>query len=200
MMSKRDKRYLAAVAAVMLAAGLICTGMDAAEERTVQAAKAEPVPAYAVVVVPPQMPEVDLGAKEDPAEDAVVVAALEASGYLRDDVPMSYELQATLHDACAEHGVPYALALGVIQVESNFRPDADGGECYGLMQLHTDYFPAGLSPEDNIRAGVAYLGELLERYGDAGAALTAFNAGHDTGDRTYAEAVLAAADGWRDLR
>ncbi len=190
-MKERDKRYLAAAAAAMLAAGLICTGMDAAEERAVQAVTVEPVPAYAVVVVPPQ-PE----PAEDPAEDDLVVEQLKASDYLRDDVPMSYELQAVLHDACEEYGVPYELALGVIQVESNFCADADGGSCYGLMQLNTGFFPAGLEPGDNIRAGVKFLGELLDRYRDAGAALTAYNAGHDTGNRRYAKAVLRAAEGW----
>lgn len=37
------------------------------------------------------------------------------------------------------------------------------------------------------------LGELLNRYGDIATALTAYNAGYDTGSGTYANAVLVAA-------
>lgn len=114
-------------------------------------------------------------------------------------IPLSVELQAVLREACAEHGVPVELALSVIQVESNFQPEAVSPEgCYGLMQLNPKYFPAGLSPEDNLRAGIGHLGRLLERYGDVAAALTAYNAGYDTGGRTYAGAVLAAAEWWTD--
>lgn len=112
-------------------------------------------------------------------------------------IPLPAELQEVLREACAEHGVPVPLALGVIQVESRFQPDAVSQEgCYGLMQLNPKYFPADLSPADNLRAGVEYLGQLLEEHGDTAAALTAYNAGHDTGSRTYAGAVLAAAEGW----
>lgn len=113
-------------------------------------------------------------------------------------IPLSAELQVVLFDACAEHGVPVPLALGVIQVESRFRPDAVSPEgCYGLMQLNPKYFPDKLSPADNLRAGIEHLGRLLGEHGDPAAALTAYNAGHDTGSRTYADAVLAAAEGWK---
>lgn len=112
-------------------------------------------------------------------------------------IPLSAELQAVLREACEEADVPVALALGVIEVESRFQTDAVSLEgCYGLMQLNPKYFPDKLSPVDNLREGVAYLGQLLERYGDLGAALTAYNAGHDTGRREYANAVLDAAARW----
>ena len=46
--------------------------------------------------------------------------------------------------------------------------------------------------------GMDYLGYQLECYnGDLEAALTAYNAGHDTGARGYARAVLEAAENWR---
>ena len=68
--------------------------------------------------------------------------------------------------------------------------------CYGLLQINPQYFPSGLTPAENIEAGMEYLGSLIDRYGDLGAALTAYNAGSDTGDRTYASAVLEAAEKW----
>lgn len=114
-------------------------------------------------------------------------------------VPLPEELQIVLRDACEEYGVELAMALGVIEVESGFKPDIVNpiSGCYGLMQLNPRYFPADLPHGENIRQGVAYLGQLLERYGDEAAALTAYNAGHDTGSRKYAGSVLAAAEKWR---
>lgn len=111
-------------------------------------------------------------------------------------IPLSPELQTALHEACREADVSVALALGLIEAESRFDPQADNGQCYGLCQLNRDYFPDKLSPADNLRAGIAYLGRLLDRYGDPAAALTAYNAGHDTGARGYADAVLKAAEQW----
>jgi len=113
------------------------------------------------------------------------------------DIPLSPELQGALRQACDIYQVPECLALGLIEVESRFDPDADNGQCYGLCQLNRDYFQDKLSPADNIRAGVEYLGRLLKQYGDMAAALTSYNAGHDTGYRGYANAVLAAAERWR---
>ena len=117
----------------------------------------------------------------------------------REDVPLSAELQEVLWDACQEHEVEYALALGLIETESSFNPEAVSYVgCYGLMQLNPDYFPADLSPAENIQYGVALIAEKLDQYaGNVGAALTAYNAGHDTGNREYAEKVMAAAERWR---
>ena len=111
--------------------------------------------------------------------------------------PLSDELYIILLDACEESGVEVPLALGVIEVESGFDVDAvSPAGCYGLMQLNPEYFPSGLTAGENIRTGTEYLGSLLDRYGDTGAALTAYNAGHDTGDREYAEKVIGAAERW----
>ena len=64
-------------------------------------------------------------------------------------------------------------------------------------QLNRDYFPSDLPAGENIRYGMEYLGRLLAQYDTIEAALTAYNAGHDTGSRVYANAVLAAAEKWR---
>lgn len=116
----------------------------------------------------------------------------------RVDVPLEAELQEAVWDACQEHNVEYELVLGLIEVESTFHTDAVSCVgCYGLMQLNPQYFPTDLSPADNVRYGVAYLAEKLDQYaGDIGAALTAYNAGHDTGSREYTEKVVAAAEKW----
>ena len=107
------------------------------------------------------------------------------------------ELQAALYAACEEHDVPVALVLGLIQVESGFDVDAVSNRgCYGLMHLNPKYFPEDLPPVDNLWAGITWLSCLLGQYEDTCAALTAYNAGYDTGDRTFAQAVMAEAECW----
>ena len=112
------------------------------------------------------------------------------------DVPLTDEELATLLEACEAGHICPSIGLGLIQVESSFRADAlnERSGCYGYCQLNPQYFHTGLSPVDNIRTGIEYLAYQLERYdGDLEAALTAYNAGYDTGDRTYATKVLEAA-------
>ena len=87
--------------------------------------------------------------------------------------------------AAKEHKVDPALIAAVIKVESNGHPHAVSRKgARGLMQL----MPATarrlgvkspFDPRDNIRGGVAYLGELAERFGDTNAELilAAYNAG-----------------------
>lgn len=114
-----------------------------------------------------------------------------------ESIPLDKQLQKAVFDAARENGVDYFTALGLIQVESDFRVDAVSScGCYGLMQLHTEWFPSGLSPDENVRAGMEYLGQLLETYqGDVQAALRAYNNGYDDGDRAYSTVVLIVADG-----
>lgn len=115
------------------------------------------------------------------------------------DVPLTDEEMDALLEACDAGHIHPAIGLALIQVESNFRADAINPHsgCYGYCQLNPAYFPAELSPIDNIRTGIGYLTEQLVRYDNLEAALTAYNAGHDTGSREYAEKVLAAAERWQ---
>lgn len=110
--------------------------------------------------------------------------------------PLSDKLFRAVDAAADTYHVPICLALGLIEVESGFDAEAVSPKgCYGLTQLNPQYFPAGLSAEENVQTGLAHLGDLLAQY-DTMTALTIYNAGRDTGDREYANAVWSAAMKW----
>jgi soluble lytic murein transglycosylase-like protein len=88
------------------------------------------------------------------------------------------------------NGVDVSLVRAVIQAESAFNPRAVSPKgAAGLMQLMpsviADYDVVDVfDPADNIRAGVAYLSDLLKRYdGNVELALAAYNAGPGAVDR-----------------
>ena len=103
--------------------------------------------------------------------------------------PPSLPARASAYDEvieehAAEHNLPPELVRAVIQAESGFDSNAVSPKgAMGLMQL----MPATASefgvtnpfhPEQNIRAGVAYLRRLLDRYdSNVSLALAAYNAG-----------------------
>lgn len=91
---------------------------------------------------------------------------------------------ATIASAALEHGVDASLVRAIIHAESAFNPDALSRKgAQGLMQLMpgtagqygvTDAF----DPEQNIKAGVQHLANLLKRYGgDTQLVAAAYNAG-----------------------
>ncbi len=101
-------------------------------------------------------------------------------------------LARTLVSEARAHGFEPALVLGLIQVESTFRPDAvSSAGAVGLMQIRpaTGRYLAKqmrmpwagretlLDPEANVRLGIAYLAELRDGFGNLGAALAAYNWG-----------------------
>lgn len=97
-------------------------------------------------------------------------------------------------DVISEHarlnGVRTALVRAVVQVESAFNPYAKSPKgAVGLMQLmpatiHQFGVKNPFSPTENVRAGVAYLRQLLDRYqNNEELALAAYNAGPGAVDR-----------------
>lgn len=84
--------------------------------------------------------------------------------------------------AASAHGVDPALVRAVIHAESGFDPDALSKRgAIGLMQLMPDTArEMGVdprSPTQNIHGGVAYLAQMIKRFGDIRLATAAYNAG-----------------------
>jgi len=132
-----------------------------------------------------------------------------------------------VQDAARRHQVPSELVLGVIQVESGFRPEVrSGAGARGLMQL-MPRTAAGLArrlgygedyeiddPAFNIDAGTYYLSYLLQLFdGDQELALAGYNSGPARAlrwkregsslpaqSRRYVAAVMAARDLFRSPR
>jgi len=103
--------------------------------------------------------------------------------------PRSRQYDPLIGDAAANEGVPPALVKAVIAAESAFRSDAVSHKgAQGLMQLMPDTAEQmgvenPFEPDQNVRGGTSYLRGLIDRYGDLGRALAAYNAGPSVVDR-----------------
>lgn len=117
------------------------------------------------------------------------------------DVPLDRWLQEYLHDLCEAEGVPYLLAVAVIEAESGYDPSAVSA-CgdWGLMQINevchgwlgakcgvTDW----LDPYQNARAGVHLLGMYWRDYGAESGTLMAYNMGREAAEALFARGIYA---------
>lgn len=181
----------AAVGFVLLLA--VCLFTEPIVDRmTAQAVQVEPEQ----VVVEVQRVELPSDDPDEAEQDVTGQAATEQTEQFVNPTPLTDEEYQVLLDTCERCRIAPSLALGLIEVESRFDKNAVS-RCgaRGYMQLLPKYFGV-LSPIENIRAGIEYLAEQCERYGNVESGLDAYNKGHDTGDTTYARAVLHAAEKW----
>ncbi|MCG6910437.1 MAG: lytic transglycosylase domain-containing protein [Deltaproteobacteria bacterium] len=95
-----------------------------------------------------------------------------------------------ISDAAYTAGISFALIKAMIQVESNFNPEAVSKKgAMGLMQIMPENLEAfniedPFDPRENIMGGSLYFRELLARYdGQLPLALAAYNAGPNIVDR-----------------
>ncbi|MCC6641664.1 MAG: lytic transglycosylase domain-containing protein [Deltaproteobacteria bacterium] len=101
----------------------------------------------------------------------------------------SAEFDPLIEELGRNHGVAPALVKAVIAAESHFDSQAVSSKgAQGLMQLMpatADMLGVGdpFEPRDNVGAGVRYLRQLLDRFGDPVWAVAAYNAGPEAVDR-----------------
>lgn len=191
-------------AAVVMVTGVVACTMPAEDTQPQEIQLPTPVVAIALDSLEPSAIQTW---EEDPNESEKIEQALVEQGYFRDDVPLSYEEQDFLHTACQESGVPYALALAVIERETQFQNlVGDDGASLGYMQVqerwHWDRMERLgvtdlMNPFGNFRVGCDFLAELLEKY-PTQEALTAYNSG-SPGYNQYSYDVMANYEKWKEL-
>ena len=124
--------------------------------------------------------------KDVVATEALMETEEEAPSYQSDAVPLNHDTQAQVLGWCEEYGVPYSVALAVIEAESSFRPDAENGSCYGYMQINSInkswlFQEIGVTnledPLQTLHSGIYMLGDLYGKYGDWHKALVCYNCG-----------------------
>ena len=203
---RRRRRYLGA-GIVTLAAAARGTGGGAGPLPPEEPPELQlPTPVVAIPIESLEPTDLQVW-EEDPYESEKIEQALVEQGYFRDDVPLSYEDQDFLHTACQESGVPYALALAVIERETQFQNlVGDDGASLGYMQVqerwHWDRMERLgvtdlMNPFGNFRVGCDFLAELLEKY-PTQEALTAYNSG-SPGYNQYSYDVMANYEKWKEL-
>lgn len=196
------KQFVTSIVGLIAVASLIASIEIGASIATQPEAIAESEKPEKVVLVVEGVPQ-QVG--EDPNEDFLITQALIEQGYFREDVPLSFDLQDTLHTACAEFDVDYELMLALIERESQFQNVVgDGGDSVGYCQIQERWWGWLMEeigaddltdPVDNIQTGCAIMEYLLDRYGNERDALSAYNTG-SPGHTEYASAVLAGAEKW----
>jgi soluble lytic murein transglycosylase-like protein len=103
--------------------------------------------------------------------------------------PAGWQYDGIVGLAALQNDLPAALVKAVIAAESAFDAEAvSHAGAQGLMQLmpataRTLGVVDPLRPDQNVRGGVRYLRELVDRYGDLSLALAAYNAGPSAVDR-----------------
>lgn len=103
-----------------------------------------------------------------------------------------------IEETAESYGISPKLVKAIIEVESGGDQNAvgDDGNSLGLMQIQPRYHAQRLKegeslldPKVNVKVGCEILSELIAKYGTLDEVLTVYNAGCDTGDRSYANRV-----------
>lgn len=138
-------------------------------------------------------------------EDTKIETTLLEQGYLRDDIPLTYEEQDYLYAACTEFDVEYPLMLALIEKETDFRNiSGDNGNSTGYCQIQIRWCKDLMdeigaedlwNPYDNFRTACALISQYTEKYGSVENALSAYNTGKP-GKTNYADTVLANMKKW----
>ena len=119
------------------------------------------------------------------------------------DIPLSDSLQRYIYEICTDEGVPVTLALAMIEHESGFNPEViSSTDDYGLMQINAinhewleeKYRVADfLNPYQNAFCGITIIGSYIEKYGDYGKALMAYNMGDYGAQKAWENGVTSSS-------
>lgn len=149
---------------------------------------------------PNEQPDVILTLAEEPQPITYRVCAsvkTDEPAKVYRDIPLSHALQDVADRACEEYGILPDVLYAVMEVESGYQLDAQNGECYGLMQIHTinmEYLSSNIGttdltdPEQNIQAGAFILGGYLEKYSLTDS-LMAYNLGEGGAKRLWKQGI-----------
>ena len=127
----------------------------------------------------------------------MLAIALAASLVLQQTVMANEEIEPThisveAQVSCYEYGEMYdicpELLMAMIEAESSGNPNAENGDCKGLMQISERWHTGRMeeigaddiwSETDNIHIGANYLHELFNRYEDVALVLMVYNGESD---------------------
>jgi len=111
-------------------------------------------------------------------------------------------LHEMIRVAAISHDINPEIALGLVDVESTFKPNAVKDGNYGLMQIRMatakamgfrGSFTELLMPENNLEYGMRYLHYCYEKHGDDRLALGCYN-GFASIKNRYSKRVLKASE------
>ncbi len=201
--------YITGILAVLITGSMIL--VNSTTEPMVAEAKTETSPERDWTVIEIyDTPETESATEAitEPSESiAETESSTTSSTTLYYNVNLSEYVQDVIFAECEKYGIPPSIVIAMIERESQFDQFAmgDDGRSFGLMQIQpkwhlqrmiqmgcTDLF----DPIQNVKVGIAILGDLKNQHNDIGWAVTAYNAGigaADDGLNNYAMAVLSRA-------
>jgi soluble lytic murein transglycosylase-like protein len=140
------------------------------------------------------------------AEEITPVLELEEAAAEPDfepyDIPLSEDLQRYTYDLCAERGLEFETVLGLMAVESDYRPNLiSATNDYGIMQINacnqnwlitelgvTDFLDA----RQNINAGTFMLMNISKKYSDTHRKLMVYNFGEAGAKKVWNKGVFSS--------
>ena len=119
------------------------------------------------------------------------------------DIPLPEELQIYTVEVCDKYDVNPLVIFAMMEVESIYTIDiiGDNGNAVGILQIQPRFHQGRADElnvsiynvEGNILVAVDLLAELLDKYGDYGLAITAYNRGTASEVSEYGKKVLRIA-------
>lgn len=113
-------------------------------------------------------------------------------------------VQVYLWRICKDYNVDYSVVLALIERESKYKWDAtgDGGESKGYMQINEKWHIERMekvgatdlyNPYHNVRVGVDFLSEIVEKYGSSGynCILMVYNMGESTAKKYWEQGIYS---------